>query len=146
MSIYNTPPLNASDTSVHIPSPITLTSTSVYPVHSLETKITVKVKLMGDRLVSIKGTGQVQPSQRNAIINEADEVVEPLMELLGDSLSMYDHSCEKTIFKRVLKELWKIVITTMEKAVVLPPMTDKAVSLPYVRTIKGKSFNTSSEL
>ena len=41
---------------------------------------------------------------------------------------MYDSTCEKTIFKRVLKELWKIVVTTLEKTVVLPPMTDKAVS------------------
>lgn len=84
---------------------------------------------MGDRLVAIKGTGQVQPSHRNAILHDADEVLEPLLELLEGSLSMYNHSCDKTILKRVLKELWKIVITTMEKAVVLPPMTDKAVSV-----------------
>ena len=86
---------------------------------------------MGDRLVSIKGTGQVQPSQRNAIINEGNDVVEPLMELLGESLSLYDEACEKSIFKRVLKELWKITITTLEKVVVLPPMNDKAVSHVY---------------
>ncbi|KAF2363047.1 Mammalian uncoordinated3 subgroup domain 2 [Trinorchestia longiramus] len=113
---------------------------------SLEPKITIKVKEMGDRLVAIKGTGQVQPSQRNAIINEADYVVEPLMELLGDSLSEYDHSCEKTIFKRVLKELWKIVITTMEKAVVLPPMTDKAMMLKNLLTDNAKTIAANAKI
>ena len=93
----------------------------------MEPRIAVKVKALADRLIVIKGTGQVQPSQRNAIISEADVVVEPLMELLGESLSFYDNNCEKTIFKRLLKEMWKICVTTMEKVVVLPPMTDKAV-------------------
>lgn len=94
---------------------------------SLEDRIAVKVKEMGDKLAAVKSTGQ--GTQRNNIANEADEVLAPLMDLLEDSLSLYAHSCEKTVLKRLLKELWKIVMTTMEKTVVLPPMTDKAVSL-----------------
>ena len=93
----------------------------------MEKKISIKVKELGDKLAAVKGTGQVQPSQRNAVAIEADEVLIPLMDLLEDSLSLYATSCEKTVLKRLLKELWKIVITVMEKCVVLPPMTDKAV-------------------
>lgn len=96
---------------------------------SLEDRIAVKVKEMGDKLAAVKSTGQV--SQRNNISIEADDVLAPLMDLLEDSLSLYAHSCEKTVLKRLLKELWKIVMTTMEKTVVLPPMTDKAVSRLY---------------
>ncbi|XP_042207651.1 protein unc-13 homolog A-like isoform X8 [Homarus americanus] len=96
---------------------------------SLEGRIAVKVKEMGDKLAAVKGTGQVQPSQRNEVAIEADDVLVPLMDLLEVSLTLYAQSCEKTVLKRLLKELWKIVMTTMEKTVVLPPMTDKAMML-----------------
>lgn len=99
---------------------------------SLEPRITQSVKELGDLLLAIKGGGQPgtlnQPAQRNAVAVEADEVLRPLMDLLDGSLSLYAQSCEKTVLKRLLKELWKIVMRILEKTVVLPPMTDKTVS------------------
>ncbi|XP_044263026.1 protein unc-13 homolog A isoform X5 [Tribolium madens] len=97
---------------------------------SLEPRITVSVKELGDLLLSIKGGGQpgtTQPAQRNVVASEADEVLRPLMDLLDGSLSLYAQSCEKTVLKRLLKELWKIVMRILEKTVVLPPMTDKTM-------------------
>ncbi|XP_021922943.1 protein unc-13 homolog B isoform X11 [Zootermopsis nevadensis] len=99
---------------------------------SLEPRITESVRQLADLLLSIKGGGQVtlnQPSQRNAVAAEADEVLRPLMDLLDGSLSLYAQSCEKTVLKRLLKELWKIVMRILEKTVVLPPMTDKSMIL-----------------
>lgn len=99
---------------------------------SLEPRITQSVKELGDLLLAIKGGGQPgtfnQPAQRNVVAVEADEVLRPLMDLLDGSLSLYAQSCEKTVLKRLLKELWKIVMRILEKTVVLPPMTDKTVS------------------
>ncbi|XP_034946374.1 uncharacterized protein unc-13 isoform X3 [Chelonus insularis] len=97
---------------------------------SLEPRITVSVRELGDLLLAIKGGGQVtltQQAQRNAVAVEADDVLRPLMDLLDGSLSLYAQSCEKTVLKRLLKELWKIVMRILEKTVVLPPMTDKSM-------------------
>ncbi|XP_011307877.1 protein unc-13 homolog A-like isoform X3 [Fopius arisanus] len=94
---------------------------------SLEHKITASVKEVGDRLVNIKTSNQ--QNQRSTVEVEADDVLRPLMDLLDGSLSLYADSSEKTVFKRLLKELWKIVIRIMEKTVVLPPMTDKTMVL-----------------
>ena len=103
---------------------------------SLEPRITVSVRELGDLLLAIKGGGQVgaaQPSQANQVAVEADDVLRPLMDLLDGSLSLYAETCEKTVLKRLLKELWKIVMRILEKTVVLPPMTDK--------TVNKKNFN-----
>lgn len=88
---------------------------------SLEPRITVSVKELGDLLLAVKESGQVNVSA------EADEVLTPLMDLLDGSLTLYSQSCEKTVLKRLLKELWKIVMRILEKTVVLPPMVDKSM-------------------
>lgn len=93
---------------------------------SLEPRITVSVKELGDLLLSVKNVN-VNVSQANSVAVEADEVLRPLMDLLDGSLTLYAQSCEKTVLKRLLKELWKIVIRILEKTIVLPPMTDRTV-------------------
>lgn len=111
-------------------------------VYSLEPRIIQSVRELGDLLLNVKGGGNVnnttQAIQRNAVAVEADEVLRPLMDLLDGSLSLYAQSCEKTVLKRLLKELWKIVMRILEKTIVLPPMTDRTVkaymsNYPHVR-------------
>ncbi|XP_065171075.1 protein unc-13 homolog A isoform X3 [Atheta coriaria] len=116
---------------------------------SLEPRITVSVKELGDLLMSIKGGGQPgtnQQAARNAVTGEADEVLTPLMDLLDGSLSLYAQSCEKTVLKRLLKELWKIVMRILEKTVVLPPMTDKTMMFKSITdNAKNLAANTKIE-
>ncbi|CAG9853810.1 unnamed protein product [Phyllotreta striolata] len=117
---------------------------------SLENRITVSVKELADLLLAIKGGGQPgqlnQPAQRNAVAVEADEVLRPLMDLLDGSLSLYAQSCEKTVLKRLLKELWKIVMRILEKTVVLPPMTDKTMMFKSLTdNAKNLAANTKIE-
>jgi hypothetical protein len=74
----------------------------------------------------IQGGGQVKKEQ---VTGEADIVMEPLMDFLDTQLTNYAQSCEKTVLKKVLKELWRIVMIGMEKIVVLPPLADKNVKI-----------------
>ncbi|XP_060525961.1 protein unc-13 homolog B isoform X4 [Cylas formicarius] len=117
---------------------------------SLEPRITQSVKELGDLLLAIKGGGQPgtlnQPAQRQQVAVEADEVLRPLMDLLDGSLSLYAQSCEKTVLKRLLKELWKIVMRILEKTVVLPPMTDKTMMFKSLTdNAKNLAANTKIE-
>ncbi|XP_067124976.1 protein unc-13 homolog B isoform X4 [Centruroides vittatus] len=112
---------------------------SVVFAQSLEGTIKQSMQELSALLAAVKGTGQVsmnQQSQRNEVIAEADHILHPLMDILDGKLSMFAHECERTVLKRLLKELWKIVIHTMEKTVVLPPISEKNVILPNLPNAK----------
>lgn len=66
----------------------------MYSFVSLEPRITLRVKEVGDLLLSLKGGAQVtlsQPAARSQIAADADDVLQPLMDLLDGKfhLSMY---------------------------------------------------------
>ncbi|XP_055922172.1 uncharacterized protein LOC129953241 isoform X1 [Eupeodes corollae] len=115
---------------------------------SLEPRITQSVRELGDLLLSVKGGGNLnanQAAQRNAVAVEADEVLRPLMDLLDGSLTLYAHSCEKTVLKRLLKELWKIVMRILEKTIVLPPMTDRTMMFKNI-TDNAKNLAANAKI
>jgi protein unc-13 A/B/C len=51
-----------------------------------------------------------------------DKLNAPLIEILHNKLSHCSKLCEKTVLKRVLKQLWKLVMKNLENIVILPPM------------------------
>ena len=47
---------------------------------------------------------------------------------------MYAENCDKSVLKRILKQLWRIVMKSVERNIVLPPIETK-VALMLLITI-----------
>uniref|UniRef100_A0AAY4EVG4 Unc-13 homolog A n=1 Tax=Denticeps clupeoides TaxID=299321 RepID=A0AAY4EVG4_9TELE len=115
---------------------------------SFQPHIEENVKQMGDILSQVKGTN-VPANGNGSIAQDADNVLQPIMEFLDSNLSLFAKICEKTVLKRVLKELWKLVMNTMEKTIVLPTLSDQTVNPhPPHLCFQGTQliFNAAKEL
>ncbi|CAF4998263.1 unnamed protein product, partial [Rotaria sp. Silwood1] len=94
-------------------------------VKSIEPTIRQTIEEVYKQLQQIKGNqigmGNNSGQQKGA---EAMIVTKTLLEYLDQKLIFLSKPCEPTVFKRLLKELWKAVISDLEKVIVLPPFAD----------------------
>ncbi|XP_061098770.1 LOW QUALITY PROTEIN: protein unc-13 homolog A-like [Conger conger] len=115
---------------------------------SFQPHIEESVRQMGDILAQVKGTNTVPASACSSVAQDADNVLQPIMDFLDSNLTLFAKICEKTVLKRVLKELWKLVMNTMEKTIVLPPLTDQTRKVKLACHSDGTQliFNKAKEL
>ncbi|XP_076018165.1 protein unc-13 homolog B-like [Genypterus blacodes] len=90
--------------------------------NSFQSRINDCMRQMATLLYQIKGP--INNSNKNQVEADSDNMLRPLMDFLDLKLMLFAAVCEKTVLKRVLKELWKIVMSSLEKTIVLPQGND----------------------
>ncbi|XP_036000249.1 protein unc-13 homolog B [Fundulus heteroclitus] len=106
---------------------------SVMFAKSFQNRINSCMRQMAELLYQMKG-----PPNHSTAEADADAMLRPLMEFLDGNLSVFADVCEKTVLKRILKDLWKIVLGSLEKTVVLPQSND-SLGAQLLTAAKGLS-------
>nr|XP_057926171.1 uncharacterized protein LOC131127881 [Doryrhamphus excisus] len=100
---------------------------------SFQTRISACMRHMADILYLMKG-----PPDPNTAEGDADVMLRPLMEFLDGNLSVFADVCEKSVLKRILKDLWKMVLGSLERSIVLPRSND-SLGAQLLTAAKGLS-------
>ncbi|KAM6930372.1 protein unc-13 homolog B-like [Xenentodon cancila] len=100
---------------------------------SFQNRINGCMRQMAEILYQMKG-----PPNHNTAEADADTMLRPLMEFLDGNLSIFADICEKTVLKRILKDLWKVVLSSLEKTIVLPQSND-SLGAQLLTAAKGLS-------
>ncbi|CAD5123627.1 DgyrCDS11957 [Dimorphilus gyrociliatus] len=100
------------------------------------------IREVGIELEKVKGL----KAMRTQAQHEVDVVLRPLIEVLDSYLSAFTDLCEKTVFKRILKELWRIVVFSLEKTIVLPPVSEPKQNFPTPSNAQTKLEDVSRSI
>ncbi|XP_051794775.1 protein unc-13 homolog B isoform X2 [Acanthochromis polyacanthus] len=103
--------------------------------NSFQSRIHDCMRQMASLLYQVKGP--LNANTKAQVDGDSDNVLRPLMDFLDGKLTLFATVCEKTVLKRVLKELWRIVMTNLEKTIVLPQSND---------TFGAQLFSAAKEL
>uniref|UniRef100_A0A672J3B7 Unc-13 homolog B n=1 Tax=Salarias fasciatus TaxID=181472 RepID=A0A672J3B7_SALFA len=90
--------------------------------NSFQSRINDCMRQMASLLYQIKGP--LNANTKPQVEADSDNMLRPLMDFLDGKLTLFATVCEKTVLKRVLKELWRIVMSSLEKTIVLPQGND----------------------
>ncbi|XP_056288807.1 uncharacterized protein LOC130205452 isoform X6 [Pseudoliparis swirei] len=90
--------------------------------NSFQSRINECMRQMASLLYQMKGP--LNDNNKNQVDADSDNMLRPLMDFLDGKLTLFATACEKTVLKRVLKELWRIIMSSLEKTIVLPQGND----------------------